>query len=134
MVVVGGRSASEEDKAVAGALIQMTAAFCREFLNEEYTELCHKLATALAGPTIERSISSCRNAASSLSWASRGACHIGSDTRPVAISESRQWIASCKSCRSRWTAASRVKQPDNEEYRTFPDAKATKATKATKAA
>ena len=48
MAVVGGRSASNEAKAVAGALVQMTDAFCREFLNEEYAELCRKLATALS--------------------------------------------------------------------------------------
>ncbi len=48
MAVVGGRSASAEAKAIAEALIQMTDAFCREFLNEEYAELCRKLATALA--------------------------------------------------------------------------------------
>lgn len=48
MAAVGGRSASGEAKAVAEALIEMTDAFCREFLNEEYAELCRKLATALA--------------------------------------------------------------------------------------
>ena len=46
--VVGGRSVSGEAKAVAEALIRMTDAFCQEFLNEEYAELCRKLATALA--------------------------------------------------------------------------------------
>jgi hypothetical protein len=39
MAVVGGRSESDEAEAVAGALVQMTDAFCREFLNEEYAEL-----------------------------------------------------------------------------------------------
>jgi hypothetical protein len=48
MAVVGGRSATYEAKAVAEALVQMTDAFCREFLNEDYAELCRKLATALA--------------------------------------------------------------------------------------
>lgn len=48
MAVVGGRSASGEAKAVAEALIQLTDAFCLEFLNEEYAELCRKLATSLA--------------------------------------------------------------------------------------
>ncbi len=46
--VVRGRSASGEAKAVAEALTQMTDAFCGEFLNEEYAQLCRKLATALA--------------------------------------------------------------------------------------
>ena len=39
---------SGKAKAIAEALIEMTDAFCREFLNEEYAELCRKLATALA--------------------------------------------------------------------------------------
>jgi len=46
--VVGGRSAGAEAKAIAEELIEMTDAFCREFLNEEYAELCRKLASALA--------------------------------------------------------------------------------------
>ena len=46
--VVGGRSGSGEAKAVAAELIEITDAFCREFPNEEYAELCRKLATALA--------------------------------------------------------------------------------------
>jgi hypothetical protein len=45
--VVGGRSAAAEAKAIAEELAQMTDAFCREFLNEEYAELCRKLAAAL---------------------------------------------------------------------------------------
>ncbi|MHC4402548.1 MAG: DUF6398 domain-containing protein [Planctomycetota bacterium] len=48
MAGVGGRSASGEAKAIAEELVKMTDAFCREFLNEEYAELCRKLATALA--------------------------------------------------------------------------------------
>ena len=48
MTAVGGRSASGEAKAIAEALIQLTDAFCRGFLNEEYAELCRKLAMALA--------------------------------------------------------------------------------------
>ncbi len=48
MAVVGGSSASEKAAAIAETVIQMTDAFCREFLNEEYAELCCKLATALA--------------------------------------------------------------------------------------
>jgi hypothetical protein len=45
---VGGRSASTAAKAIAEELIEMTDAFCREFLNEEYAELCRKLVLALA--------------------------------------------------------------------------------------
>jgi len=45
---VGARSASGEAKAIADELVKMTDAFCREFLNEEYAELCRKLAMALA--------------------------------------------------------------------------------------
>jgi hypothetical protein len=41
-------SGSTEAKSVAAELIEMTDAFCKEFLNEEYAELCRKLATALA--------------------------------------------------------------------------------------
>ncbi len=48
MAAVGGRSASGEAKPIAKALIQLTDAFCQEFLTEEYAELCRKLATALA--------------------------------------------------------------------------------------
>ena len=48
MAAVGGRSASAEAKAIAAELVKMTDAFCRKFLNEEYTELCRKLAAALA--------------------------------------------------------------------------------------
>jgi hypothetical protein len=47
-VVVGFRSASDHAKSIAKALIPMTDAFCQEFLNEEYAELCRKLVTALA--------------------------------------------------------------------------------------
>ena len=32
----------------SGTLIEMTDSFCKEFLNDEYAELCRKLATALA--------------------------------------------------------------------------------------
>jgi hypothetical protein len=41
-------SGSGEAKSLAGELIEMTDAFCKEFLNEEYAELCRRLATALA--------------------------------------------------------------------------------------
>ncbi len=44
---VAPRSASADAKAIAGELAEMTDAFCREFLTEEYAELCRKLATAL---------------------------------------------------------------------------------------
>ena len=46
--VVAPRSAPADAKAIAEELIEMIDAFCREFLNEEYAELCRKLATALA--------------------------------------------------------------------------------------
>ena len=46
---VAGRSASStEVQAILATLIEMTDSFCKEFLNEEYAELCRKLATALA--------------------------------------------------------------------------------------
>ncbi len=41
-------SGSVDAKSIAGELIEMTDSFCKEFLNEEYAELCRKLATALA--------------------------------------------------------------------------------------
>jgi len=42
------RSATAAAKAIAEEVIEMTDAFCREFLNEEYAELCRELAGALA--------------------------------------------------------------------------------------
>ncbi len=45
---VGVHSASSAAKAIADELVKVTDAFCREFLNEEYAELCRKLASALA--------------------------------------------------------------------------------------
>lgn len=45
---VGGRSASGEVKAVAEELVKLTDAFCEEFLNEEYADLCRKLTKTLA--------------------------------------------------------------------------------------
>jgi hypothetical protein len=45
---VAARSASSVAKELADQLTKMTDAFCRESLNEEYAELCRKLATALA--------------------------------------------------------------------------------------
>jgi hypothetical protein len=44
----GGRSISGEAKAAAGELIEMADGFCKQFLNEEYAELCRKLAETLA--------------------------------------------------------------------------------------
>jgi len=44
----GGPSVSDDAKAIAEELVKMTDGFCKEFLNEEYAELCRKLATALA--------------------------------------------------------------------------------------
>ena len=46
--LVGRPSDSGEVKAIVGELIEMTDAFCKEFLNEEYAELCRKLAETLA--------------------------------------------------------------------------------------
>ena len=43
-----GRSSPTEVKDILGTLIEMTDSFCKEFLNEEYADLCRKLATALA--------------------------------------------------------------------------------------
>ncbi len=45
---VAPRSATAVAKEIAGEVIEMTDAFCREYLNEEYAELCRKLALALA--------------------------------------------------------------------------------------
>lgn len=42
------RSSSTEVKKILDMLIEMTDSFCKESLNEEYAELCRKLATALA--------------------------------------------------------------------------------------
>jgi hypothetical protein len=42
------QSSSTDIKEILGTLIEMTDAFCKEFLNDEYAELCRKLATALA--------------------------------------------------------------------------------------
>ena len=39
---------STEIQAILATLIEMTDSFCKEFLNDEYAELCRKLATALA--------------------------------------------------------------------------------------
>ena len=43
-----GRSASGDAKAVADEVIVLTDAFCREFLNKEYAEMCRKMAETLA--------------------------------------------------------------------------------------
>jgi hypothetical protein len=46
---VTGRSASStEVQTILATLIEMTDAFCKDHLNEEYAEICRKLATALA--------------------------------------------------------------------------------------
>jgi hypothetical protein len=44
----GRSTSSTEVQTVLATLIEMTNSFCKEFLNEEYAELCRKLATALA--------------------------------------------------------------------------------------
>lgn len=46
--LVGGRSASGEAKEIAGELVKLTDAFCKQFLNEEYAQLCRKLAETLS--------------------------------------------------------------------------------------
>jgi len=46
--VVSGPASPTEVQTVLATLIEMTDSFCKEFLNEEYAELCRKLATALA--------------------------------------------------------------------------------------
>jgi len=43
-----GRSASGEAKTIAEELMKMTDSFCKEFLNDEYADLCRKLAETLA--------------------------------------------------------------------------------------
>jgi len=46
---VAARSASStEVQTILATLTEMTDSFCKQFLNEEYAELCRKLATALA--------------------------------------------------------------------------------------
>jgi len=42
----GGHSAGAKD--VLDAVVGLTDSFCKEYLNEEYAELCHKLAIALS--------------------------------------------------------------------------------------
>lgn len=46
--VLGKRSTTGETKEIAGELVKLTDAFCKEFLNEEYAQLCRKLADTLA--------------------------------------------------------------------------------------
>jgi hypothetical protein len=43
-----GRSSGAEAKAVLGIIVEMTDSFCKEYLNDEYAELCRKLAEKLA--------------------------------------------------------------------------------------
>lgn len=43
-----GRSESSDALAIAEKLVQMTTSFCKEHLNEEYADLCRKLAETLA--------------------------------------------------------------------------------------
>jgi len=47
-VAAGGRSATARAKAIAEEIAEMTDTFCREFLDQEYADLCRKLALALA--------------------------------------------------------------------------------------
>jgi hypothetical protein len=44
----GGQSLPAKIRPVLEAVVAMTDSFCKEFLNEEYAELCRKLTTALA--------------------------------------------------------------------------------------
>ncbi len=46
--VAGRPKTATEVQAILATLIEMTDSFCKEFLNEEYAELCRKLAAALA--------------------------------------------------------------------------------------
>ncbi len=46
--IIGGRTASGEAKELAEELIKLTDAFCKQFLNEEYAQLCRKLAETLS--------------------------------------------------------------------------------------
>jgi hypothetical protein len=48
MSVVGGPASPTEVQGILATLIEMTGSFCKESLNEEYADLCRKLATALA--------------------------------------------------------------------------------------
>ncbi len=48
MAVIGSRSASGEAKEIAEELVKLTDAFCKQFLNEEYAQLCRKLTETLA--------------------------------------------------------------------------------------
>jgi hypothetical protein len=45
---IAGRSPGAVGNSILDSLIEMTDSFCKEFLNDEYAELCRKLATALA--------------------------------------------------------------------------------------
>lgn len=42
------KSRSDDAKVALDAIVQMTDAFCKDHLNDEYAEMCRKLATALA--------------------------------------------------------------------------------------
>ena len=42
------KNRSDDAKVALDAVVQMTDAFCKDHLNEEYAEMCRKLATALA--------------------------------------------------------------------------------------
>ena len=42
------KNRSDDAKTALDAIVQMTDAFCKDHLNEEYAELCRKLATTLA--------------------------------------------------------------------------------------
>ncbi len=42
------KNRSDVAKAVLESVVQMTDSFCKQFLNDEYVEMCRKLATALA--------------------------------------------------------------------------------------
>ena len=45
---MGGPASPAKVQTNLATLIEMTDSFCKTFLNEEYAELCHKLATELA--------------------------------------------------------------------------------------
>ena len=48
VAVAAGRTASSEAKELAGELVKMTDAFCKQYLNEEYAQLCGKLVETLS--------------------------------------------------------------------------------------
>ena len=48
MTMAAGPASPPQVQAILATLVEMTDSFCKKFLNEEYAELCRKLAAALA--------------------------------------------------------------------------------------